>query len=106
MGHRQGADRAQRSQPRLAACEEAWRLVVEHARDVLARFDAGKAGFGFERTAAPAVLTISKHVAPREAVGTTLARHLQPAGHPRLPLFPAPQRAMETGGKITYHQAG
>src|SRR5215212_5867503 len=50
-----------------------WLTVVDHARDVVSAANAGRAGPGYERTAAYEVLKLAEAVKPREVVETALA---------------------------------
>ena len=60
-----------------------WLTVVDHARDVVAAVNAGRAGPGYERMAAYEVLKLAEEVKPREVVETGLAMFMMQELEPR-----------------------
>lgn len=69
--------------PAWGQLEGRWRAVVEHAREVIARFESGRAGAVYERRAAIEVVKIAEVAEPREVVEVVLAMFVMLELEPR-----------------------
>lgn len=63
--------------------EERWRVVVDHARGIVADARLGRPGFGFERRAAEEVVKVAQQVEARAIMETAFGLYLQQDADPR-----------------------
>ena len=59
--------------PAWGRLEARWRVVVEHAKGIVAEFRSGKAGIRYMRKAAEEVIKVAEAATPRDVIETVLA---------------------------------
>jgi len=69
--------------PAWGQLDSRWLSVVDHARSIIAHFNSGKAGLGYERRAAYEVQKIADAARPRDVVEVVLAVFIMQEMEPR-----------------------